>query len=218
MARTEKEPTRLPWLGVGIGAAALIAAAAGLAFLAPRPANDIVVSTPESVFAQLGRNVADVRLVNGDGENVRWGDLGEAPRAVFFGFTHCPEICPTTVAELDRALDAIGPEADAIKIDFVSIDPARDTPETLKTYFSSFDRPIRAFTGEETEIRRLTEAFRASYRRTPVGEDDYTMDHTTLVYLLNAEGAVIDAVVYGAPPEHMTGQLRALITPDADGA
>lgn len=162
-------------------------------------------------YAALGQGIDDVALTNSEGVETRWGALTGKPRALFFGFTHCPEICPTTLADLDAALDSIGAANDAISIDFVTIDPERDDAATLHAYFAGFDRPIRGFTGEEAQIARLAGAYRAAYRREPTQGGDYTMNHTTLVYLLDRDGKVIDVMGYGTPPARMAEQLRALL-------
>lgn len=159
-------------------------------------------------FVGQGASVDTVRLTNHLGEEVRWGALKGRPRALFFGFTHCPVICPVTVYELNDALDKIG--ATNVAIDFVTVDPRRDTPERLREYFSGFGPRVRAFTGEPSEIARLAHAFGVIYSEQPGDGGDYSMDHTATVFLLDASGRSVDVVAYGSPPDVMQERLRAL--------
>jgi protein SCO1 len=162
-------------------------------------------------LAALGRGVEDVSLTDAGGRTIRWGALKGAPRAVFFGFTRCPEICPTTMSDLAAAIDRLGPAAAALKIDFVSVDPQRDTVELLGAYMGGFGPMFRGYTGDEAQVLRLANAYRAAYRRTPVEDGDYTMDHTTSVYLVDATGEVRDIVSYQSPPERVDAQLAAFL-------
>jgi len=200
---------RLLWAAVAI-------AAVGLAALAWR-ANSARTEAPELAapaqnYEAFGQGLANATLVDQSGAAVRWADLNGQPRALFFGFTRCPEICPTTLADLDTALDRVGPEASRLRIDFVTIDPARDTPQTLAAYLSSFEgRDIRGFTGSDAQVAEVAEAYRAGYRREPLDGGDYTMNHTTMVYLIDAEGHVVDLMSYGTPPERAVSQISALL-------
>lgn len=174
-------------------------------------------------FAVLGRNVDDVVLTNSAGVTVRWGELAGHPRAMFFGFTHCPEVCPTTMADISAAVERIGPAARDLRVDFISVDPERDTPQVLHDYFSGFGERFKGYCGARDQIDRLVRAFQASYQRTPLEGEDYTIDHTAIVYLLDRNGAVIDIVGYHTPPERLDGQLRGLLAhaemaPTASGA
>lgn len=160
-------------------------------------------------FANRGASADSVRLTNQLGEEVRWGALKGTPRAVFFGFTHCPVICPVTIFEVNDALDKIG--ATNVAIDFVTIDPRRDTPERLREYFSGFGPRVRAYTGEPAEIARLARAFDVVYSEQPTTGGDYSMDHTATVFLVDSAGRTIDVVAYGSPPDVMQERLRALV-------
>jgi protein SCO1 len=161
--------------------------------------------------SELGVGLDDVALLDEAGARVRWGDLKGKPRALFFGFTHCPVICPVTVFELNDALDRIGAPAADVAIDFVSIDPERDTPERLREYFSGFGERIHGYTGTPEAIARIAESYEIIYRRAALEGDDYTMDHTTTVFLLNPAGDVVDVVAYGSPAELIEQRLRALV-------
>ena len=165
---------------------------------------------PDDDLATLGRGVDAVQLTSAQGEQVRWGDLKGRPRAVFFGFTHCPVICPVTVYELNDALDRIGVPASGVAIDFVTLDPERDTPDRLRSYFSEFGPRIASYTGDAAQIERLTQSFEIIANRTELEGGDYTIDHTTTVFLMDASGRVVDVIAYGSPPDLIEARLRDL--------
>ncbi len=170
----------------------------------------LVLAGAAALTAACGPSGAeDVALTNHLGQSVRWGALKGVPRAVFFGFTHCPVICPVTVYELTDAMDKIGPNE--LFIDFVTIDPERDTPERLREYFSGFGSRVRAYTGTPEAIAQLARAYDVTYRRQELEAGDYTMDHTATVFLLDARGRVADVVAYGSPPEVVQQRLSALV-------
>jgi protein SCO1/2 len=115
-------------------------------------------------FERLGRGVDDVTLRGPGGTALRWGDQAGLPRALFFGFTNCPDICPTTVQELAAAKERLGSRAAGLKFDFVTIDPERDTPEALALYFSGFGVDVRAYAGDLESTKRIADAFRVAYK------------------------------------------------------
>lgn len=170
------------------------------------------VTEAESQFSELARGVDDVGLTDSNGAALRWADLNGKPRLVFFGFTRCPKICPTTVAELSAAIDELGADARDVEVDFVSVDPARDTPEHLVAYFSGFGSRFRAFTGDRAEIDRLVHAFHASYEYVPTSGGDYTVNHTAITYLVDRDGKVVDIIGYGNPHDRAVAQLRAFLS------
>jgi protein SCO1/2 len=196
------------WPVIAFAAIALVVAL--LVIAAPWRTSD--TTSRAEAFAILGRNVDDVMLISSSGATIRWGDLADAPRAVFFGFTHCPEVCPTTVADISGAVERIGPGARDLRVDFISVDPGRDTPQVLHDYFSGFGERFVGYTGERAQIDRLVRAFQATYQRTPLEGDDYTIDHTAIVYLLDRNGAVIDIVGYNTAPDRLDAQLRGLLS------
>lgn len=161
-----------------------------------------------SDLAQLGLGANEVRLTNQDGHVVRWGDLNRRPRLVFFGFTHCPAVCPTTLYLLDSALRGVGPAAANVKVDFVTIDPARDTPEVLRDYLASFPSTARGYATDTASLTRLAHAYRAAYQRRPLPDGGYTMEHTTLIYVLDSRGTVIDAMSFDTPRDLVIAHLR----------
>lgn len=115
-------------------------------------------------------------------------DLRGKPYAIFFGFTHCPEVCPTTLFELSERLKELDRDSLEIEVLFVTVDPERDTPDQLKLYLESFDPRIVGLTGSEVDIDKLVADFRAYRKKVPLKDGHYTMDHTAIVYLFGGDG------------------------------
>ena len=196
---------RLSWISLGVG---LIVIAGAFVYRMTSPAP---IPAASSSLANLGQGVDEVSLSESTGKVIRWGDLKGQPRALFFGFTRCPEICPTTLNELDAAIGLVGTEAKRLQVQFVSVDPERDTPESLKAYMSWFKGNARGYTGTPDQIAKLAKGYRVGYRKVPLSNDDYTMDHTALVYLIDTNGKVKDFIVYGAGPEKAAAQIKAFL-------
>lgn len=162
-------------------------------------------------FERLGRGVDDVTLRGPGGAAVRWGDQAGPPRALFFGFTNCPDICPTTVQELAAAKERLGNRAAGLRIEFVTIDPERDTPEALALYFNSVNPDVRAYAGDAESTKRIADAFRVAYQKRPNEHIGYTMDHTATVYLIDPSGKVVDQIPFGAAPDALDKKLVRLL-------
>lgn len=107
---------------------------------------------------------------------------------VFFGFTWCPDVCPTTLMDIGDWLEDLGPDADRLAVSLITVDPARDTPEVLADYVANFDPRIRGLTGPEAQVARAAADFRAIYTRIPREDGDYTMNHTAGVFLFRPDG------------------------------
>jgi protein SCO1/2 len=183
---------------------------AGLA-LAPLAVHAEGPSSAASEYEKLGRGIDEVKLIDETGQSVSWGTLAGKPRAVFFGFTKCPVICPVTVWELDAALARLGPKASAIQIVFVTLDPERDTAPVLKTYFSGFKARVRGMTGAPKDLKRVADAFEVKSERVTLKDADYTLDHTAAVFLLNERGVVVDTIAFGTPQDVIERRLRQLV-------
>ena len=150
-------------------------------------------------------------LVDQNGRRVTQRDMAGKPTALFFGFTYCPEICPTTLAALSSWMKALGPDADRLHVAFITIDPERDTPAQLTRYLSSFDPRIRGFTGAPTEIARIAREYHVYYQKVPLPGGGYTMDHSSAIYLMDANGRFSGVIGYqGASPKALA-KLRALV-------
>ncbi|MEG9862644.1 MAG: SCO family protein [Parvularculales bacterium] len=129
---------------------------------------------------------------------------------VFFGFTHCPDICPTTLAELARVMDLLGSKAEAVKPLFISIDPERDRVKPLGEYVSAFHPAITGLTGTGKQVAGAAQAFRVYFEKQEqdTAPDGYTMGHTSSVYLISPDGAFVRTYDYGTPPELIAGDLK----------
>lgn len=133
------------------------------------------------------------------------------PTAVFFGFTHCPEVCPTTLFELDGWLKQLGPEGEAIRAFFVSVDPERDTPEIMNSYVSNVSDRITGITGETAKVEAMAKSFGIYWKKVPLDGGDYTMDHTASILLLGRNGDFFGTIAYGENPDTAVAKLKRLV-------
>lgn len=149
-------------------------------------------------------------LVDQNGERITEEALRGHPSALFFGFTHCPEVCPTTLYELDQWLSQLGEEGEDIEAYFVTIDPERDTPEILGDYVSNVSDRITAVSGDPEKVREMARGFNVYFNRVETEDGDYTMDHTASVFLLDSEGRFRKTISYGEDADSAMQKLRDL--------
>lgn len=131
---------------------------------------------------------------------------------VTFGFTSCPDVCPTTLMEMQQVLRALGPRAARLQPIFVTVDPQRDSAVVLKAYTEAFDPRILGLGGPEALVRRAADAFKVRYekvREPGAAPDIYTMDHSAGLYLLGPDGHLLQRFVYGAPVAEIVARLEA---------
>ena len=153
-----------------------------------------------------GSGVASVggpfTLTTQEGKPLSDTDLRGTPFLVFFGFTHCPDVCPTKLFEISEVLRAAGDNAKAkqLKALFITVDPERDTPESMKSYLGSFDPRITGLSGDRAAIDAVIKAYRAYAKKVPLKDGDYTMDHTALIYLMAKDGSFVGAFNIEQPP------------------
>jgi protein SCO1/2 len=148
------------------------------------------------------------RLTDQDGHTVSDQDFKGKPLLVFFGFTHCPDVCPTTLFDVSEVLRKLGPDADRVGAIYVTVDPERDTSATLKDYMASFDPHLRGLTGDADAIQAIAKEYRVYYKKVPLQDGDYTMDHTAIVYLMGKDGHFIAPFSLKRPPEVAAADLR----------
>lgn len=160
-----------------------------LALGATLPAARVLAETPAAPKLPSSLQEMDFTLVDDRGAVARPRDLVGRPALIFFGFTYCPEICPTTLGRIGAWLDEIGPAAAVIQPVLITVDPDRDTVAALSDYVSAFDPGLRGWTGTPDEVARAADAFGVVYRKIPLTDGDYTMDHTAGVFLFRADGA-----------------------------
>lgn len=134
-----------------------------------------------------------------------------SPSIVFFGFTHCPDVCPTALTEISALYKALGADGDRLKTFFITVDPERDTADLLKLYLESFDPRIKALTGPRENVDAAMRAYRAFARKVPLeGSESYVMDHTALVYLMDKDGYFLESMNFDLPPEQNAERIRKL--------
>ena len=147
-------------------------------------------------------------LVDQNGKLVSDQDFKGHPFLVFFGFTHCPDICPTTLFEISEVMRKLGPDADRTGAIFITVDPERDTPATIKDYLSNFDPHMRGLTGDQTAVNAAIKAYRVYAKKVPLPDGDYTMDHTAVVYLMDKDGHFVAPFNLKRTPEAAADDLR----------
>ena len=147
-------------------------------------------------------------LTTQDGKPLSDTDLRGSPFLVFFGFTHCPDICPTKLFEISEALRAAGDSDKAKKLRalFITVDPERDTVEAMKSYLGSFDSRIVGLSGDRAAIDAVIKTYRAYAKKVPLKDGDYTMDHTALVYLMGKDGSFVGAFNIEQTPEQAAAE------------
>ena len=184
-------------LGFALGLAAL----GGVVYsIMPGPANR---GSPEigGSFAMIGQ----------DGRVVTNADLAGRPYLVFFGYTHCPDFCPTALFDISAVFKAMGPDKKVAAL-FVTVDPERDTPDVMKTYLENFDSRIIGLTGDTQKVEAIAKAFRVFAKKVPSEKaGDYTVDHTGVVYLMDKRGKFVSAFNLQRPPQQAARELEAYL-------
>jgi protein SCO1/2 len=153
---------------------------------------------------------APFTLVDQKGAPITEAAFRGHPSVVFFGFTHCPEVCPTTLFELSGWLKTMGDSGKNLNAYFVTVDPERDTPETMNAYVSNFSDRITGITGDPEKVHAMAKAFGIYWKKVDTGDGDYTMDHTASVLLLNAKGDFAGTIAYGESADTAVAKLKRL--------
>lgn len=148
------------------------------------------------------------QLTDQNGRTVTEKDFAAKPFLVFFGYTHCPDVCPTTLFDVSEVLRALGPDAEKAAALFITVDPERDTPATMKDYLSSFDPNLRGLTGDQAAIDAVSKAYRVYSKKVPLEAGGYNMDHTALVYLMDKQGRFVAPFNLKRRPEESAADLR----------
>jgi protein SCO1/2 len=148
------------------------------------------------------------QLTDQAGQIITDKNLQGRPTLIFFGFTHCPDVCPTSLFEISEVLKALGKDADRVNAYFVSVDPERDTTMAMKDYLSSFDPHLEGLTGNPDEIAKVISAYRVYAKKVPLKDGDYTMDHTALVYLMDRDGKFVAPFNLKRTPEDAAADLK----------
>jgi protein SCO1/2 len=148
------------------------------------------------------------QLTDQSGQTVTEKSLQGRPSLIFFGFTHCPDVCPTSLFEISEVLHAMGGDADRVNAYFVTVDPERDTTAAMKDYLSSFDPHLKGLTGDPEVIAKVLSEYRVYSRKVPLKDGDYTMDHTALIYLMDRDGHFVSPFNLKRTPEAAAADLK----------
>jgi len=187
-----------------MSAFALVAAAGlGLAFFGVNEGPKL-----KSGVAAIG---GPFTLVDDTGTAVTEKTLAGKPYAMYFGYTFCPEVCPTTLFDLSRWIKALGPDADKLNYVFVSVDPGRDTVQLMHTYLSSFDKHIRGYTGTPEQIAKIAKEYRVYYKKIPTDDGGYVMDHSAMIYLMGPDDKFVTLIRYQEDDASALAKLRKLV-------
>ena len=194
-------PSRAPIIvaflaGLVLVLAGVLAASTYLSSRSPAPIG--AIGGPFHLEDQTGKPVSDQ-------------DIKGRPYLVFFGYTHCPDVCPTSLFEISEVLKALGKDADRAGALFITVDPERDTPSVLKDYLSNFDPHLRGLTGDPAAVAAALKAYRVYAKKVPLSDGDYTMDHSAVVYLMDKDGRFVAPFNLKQTPEAAAAQLRGYL-------
>jgi protein SCO1 len=151
-------------------------------------------------------------LVDQNGKTVTNTALEGKWLLVYFGYTHCPDACPTTLNNIALALQDLGAQRVEVRPVFITIDPERDTPQVMKDYVTAFDAPILALTGTAAEIAQAAKNYRVYYAKHPEAGGDYSMDHTSVIYVMDPKGRFTASFTGEDPPAQIAERLKKLLT------
>jgi protein SCO1/2 len=165
--------------------------------------------------AALARSSGDVgpncELIDQWGKPFTAAALVGRPYAIFFGFTHCPDVCPTTLMTITNALERLGADADRLSIVFVSVDPQRDTPKQLRQYLAAFDGRIIGLTGTEAQIAAAAKGWKAFYHKLPEDDATDTIVHSAYVYLMDCAHQLVGTMGFQDSEEEQVAKLKGLL-------
>jgi protein SCO1/2 len=185
MARSQPKPRRsLPFPLIAAAFAGILVLVAGVLIgFAFHDTSKGVAGSP--LAGMIGGKFT---LVDQNGKPFTDADLKGKWQLVFFGYTHCPDVCPTTLNDLSLALDRLGAKKNQVGIVFISVDPERDTPDVMKSYVGSFDGPIVALTGTADEVKQAAQSYKVFFAKHPRSDGGYDMDHSALIYVMDPQG------------------------------
>ena len=192
----------------------IAAALAGTAILAAGVFVWLALSgTPRGVAGSLlgGEIGGPFRLTDQDGRTVTDRDLRGKWLLVYFGYTHCPDACPTALNDIALALEDLGAKAKEIRPVFITVDPERDTPAVLKSYVASFDAPFVALTGSAAAVAHAAKGYRVYYAKHALPGGDYEMDHSSVIYVMDPQGRFTASFTHESNPKDIAARLLKLL-------
>ncbi len=151
-------------------------------------------------------------LVDGDGKTVTDQDFRGKWLLVYFGYTHCPDACPTALNDIAVTLDKLGARKADVRPVFITVDPERDTSAVMKDYVAAFDAPITGLTGTSDQLAEVEHEYRVYAAKHPTEGGGYDMDHSSIIYLMDPDGRFVTAFTHENSPEEMAAKLRQLIS------
>lgn len=155
----------------------------------------------------------DFTLTDDDGHDYSLKDSRGKAVVVAFGYTYCPDVCPTALATISSALNSIGDQASQVEALFISLDPDRDTPEHLKAYTRFFHPQLRGLTGDADRLDQIAKAYRVRYEFVGKGsKENYSMDHSASLYVIDREGKLVRMLPHGLPAKALADSLRDVVT------
>ena len=149
-------------------------------------------------------------LVDDTGVQVSEADLKGKSTVMYFGYTFCPEVCPTTLTDLVQWMQMIGRDADRLNYVFVTVDPERDTPKVMHDYVSAFDPRIRGLTGTSEQIAKVAKEYGVYYKRIPTSDGGYVMDHSAILYMMDPNGRFVGVIPYQEDTAKAVAKLKKL--------
>jgi protein SCO1/2 len=168
----------------------------------------VVTGRTPSPIAMTSAVGGPFKLVDQNSKPITDADMKGHPFLVFFGFTHCPDVCPTTLFDVSEVFRVLGNDAKDVRALFITVDPERDTPAVLKDYLSSFDPRIVGVTGDDASIAAAEKAYRVYAKKVPLDGGSYTMDHTAIVYLMSKDGRFVAPFSLKRRPEEAAADLK----------
>ncbi len=164
-------------------------------------------TVPGIVASQIG---GPFTLTDQNGNTVTEAALQGHPSVMYFGYTYCPDVCPTTLADLTQWMSDLGTQADKLKVYFITVDPERDTRAAMASYMQAFDPRFTALTGTRDQIDKIIKAYHIYAHKVPDKDGSYTMDHTATVFLLNAKAELVSTIDYQENSDKALAKLRRL--------
>ena len=173
---------------------------------APQPPSFQATDITGAAFAR------DFSLTDHNGQQRTLADFKGKVVAIFFGYVHCPDVCPTTLSDFAAALQQLGPQAERVQVLFVTVDPQRDSPELLKQFVPAFNPGFLGMYGDEATLTQLAKEYKVVYQKTSVkGADDYLIDHSAGTYVYDPQGRLRLLMPYGSSPEAIAQDLKTLL-------
>lgn len=173
-------------------------------------------ATPGAIIKNQQTPLPDIVLTNQDGQPMKYSDLRGKPVLIFWGYTHCPDVCPLTMSDFRRIKKMLGDDGEKVAFVMITADPKRDTPDVLKRYVQAFDPAFIGLTGDESSLQKAALDLAASFENRKLDNDgNYLVAHTSFTYLLDQQGRWKNAYAFATPVEVIARDVRQLL---AEGA